>query len=207
MKESSFLKARFVASAFDLSQLPLLKNLSGQRVPEVALVGKSNVGKSSLINDLSRNGTLARISSSPGKTQSINFYLIDDALALVDLPGYGYASVSKEKRKGWGDLIEKYLTERTELALVLLLIDSRRGLSEEDFLFVDWARAHGKPLFVVFTKTDKLSQSEKALLKSPELLAKIPESEFLCYSIKDSKARIHLIYTIYTYLGFNGPHS
>lgn len=164
---------------------------------ELAVIGRSNVGKSSLINSLFKGQKLAKASSTPGKTQSINFFVVDQQLLLVDLPGYGYAKVSKELKEKWSLLIETYLQGRKSLRCVLFLIDSRRLPTDQDITFLQWATHHRIPLLLVFTKTDKLSAQEKqANLKSClnhlESLDLQPK-HFLHYSIKDARARIELI--------------
>lgn len=188
MKKIEFIKARFVASAFDEKTFPKMQDANGTLLPEIALVGRSNVGKSSLINNLLRNPRLAKTSSTPGKTQSINFFCIDEMLGLVDLPGYGYAKVPKQMRGNWGETIEHYLQSRSHLNLILLLIDSRRDLTEEDLAFVQWAQFHHKPLLFVLTKSDKVTPVEVQ-----KRFRSFPETHFLSYSIKDPTARIRLI--------------
>jgi GTP-binding protein len=148
--------SEFVASAFNKESFPKMTTSSGKPMPEVAIVGRSNVGKSSLINHLLRK-KLAKTSSIPGKTQSINFFSVDDQFALVDLPGYGYAKVAKQVREKWGELIDGYLQNRATLRLILFLIDSRREMTEQDRALIDWAAFHQKPLLVIYTKADKLS--------------------------------------------------
>lgn len=197
-KKYPFKEAVFCCSAFKTDQLPTLKTLLNEPVSEIAIVGRSNVGKSSLINHLLNNRTLAKTSSKPGKTQSINFFLIDKELALVDLPGYGYAKVSKDMREEWGAFINTYLETRKNLKLILFLIDIRRTPTEEDCAFIQWAAFHKKPLIVIFTKTDKLKSHEikKAIESSLYLLnSYLPFSEdaFLHYSIKSNQARMDLI--------------
>src|SRR5689334_3642729 len=131
MEKYSFTQGRFIASAFDEDQFPHMRTTQGKTMPEIAIVGRSNVGKSSLINALLKS-TLAKTSSIPGKTQSINFFSIDERLALVDLPGYGYAKVSLDVKEKWSALIEAYLKTRTSLRLILFLLDSRRTPTEQD---------------------------------------------------------------------------
>ncbi len=128
---------------------------------EFAFVGRSNVGKSSLVNKLLNRKSLARVSSAPGKTATINFYDIDDAIYLVDLPGYGYAIRSKEEIEKWGGMIEDYLRNREELERIILLVDSRHEPTKDDFIMLDWIR-HYQPegAIVVATKTDKLKKKE-----------------------------------------------
>lgn len=128
--------------------------------PEIAFAGKSNVGKSSLINALMNRKSLARTSSSPGKTQTINFYNINDAMYLVDLPGYGYAKVSKAEQEKWGKLIERYLHGSQMLRAVFLLIDIRHEPSNNDKMMYDWIVENGYQPIIIATKLDKLKRSQ-----------------------------------------------
>ena len=129
-------------------------------IPEFAFAGRSNVGKSSLINKLLNRKALARVSGTPGKTVTINFYNIDDTIFLVDLPGYGYASRSKEEIKKWGNMIESYLNNREQIYQVFLLVDSRHKPSDQDKMMFDWIRACQESVVVIATKTDKLSKKQ-----------------------------------------------
>ena len=128
--------------------------------PEFAFAGRSNVGKSSLINKLLNRRSLARVSGTPGKTITINFYDIDGTIYLVDLPGYGYAKRSKEERAKWGRMMEDYLANRKELVQTILLVDSRHKPTEDDKLMADWIRHYDGRLIVIATKTDKLKKRE-----------------------------------------------
>jgi len=130
--------------------------------PEFAFAGKSNVGKSSLINALLNRKSFARTSSEPGKTQTINFYKVNDSLYYVDLPGYGYAKVSRETQEKWGKMIEKYLNRSRALRLVFLLVDMRHEPSANDCQMYDWILSQGFRPVVVATKADKLSKNEQA---------------------------------------------
>ncbi len=129
-------------------------------MPEVAFAGKSNVGKSSLINGLINRKALARTSGQPGKTRTINFYNVENLLYIVDLPGYGYAKTSKSERESWGKMIEYYLKRRESLKLVVLLIDIRHEPSENDKMMADWIRQNGFEPIIVATKSDKLKRSQ-----------------------------------------------
>lgn len=129
--------------------------------PEVAFAGKSNVGKSSLLNALVNRKSLARTSSQPGKTQTINFYNVNKSLYLVDLPGYGYASASKEIRESWGKMIERYLHTSKKLKQVFLLIDIRHEPSANDKMMYEWIKSQGYETTVIATKLDKIKRSQK----------------------------------------------
>lgn len=128
--------------------------------PEVAFAGRSNAGKSSLINCLMERKSLARTSSSPGKTQTINYYLINDELYLVDLPGYGYAKTSRETAQKWGRMIEKYLTTSEQLSAVFVLVDIRHTPSEQDLMMIDYLAYLEIETVVIATKADKLKRSQ-----------------------------------------------
>ena len=129
-------------------------------LPEVAFAGRSNVGKSSLLNRLVRRRALARVSRTPGRTQEINFFRVNDAFVLVDLPGYGYARVSKERREQWRPLIEGYLSSSPSLRGVVLLIDVRHEPTSDDRAMLDYLAGTGVPTLVVVTKVDKLSATQ-----------------------------------------------
>jgi len=146
--------ASFVGSYVKPEQYPV------PEMPEIAMCGRSNVGKSSLINTLLRRKKLAKISSTPGKTRTINFYLINQTFYLVDLPGYGYAKVSKKERESWGGMIGNYLSRRTSLREVVLLVDCRHDPSGEDKQMYEWIQQHGFGSVVIATKADKLSRSK-----------------------------------------------
>ncbi|WP_022847737.1 MULTISPECIES: ribosome biogenesis GTP-binding protein YihA/YsxC [unclassified Desulfurobacterium] len=133
---------------------------------EVAFVGRSNVGKSSLLNTIVKNYRLAKVSSSPGKTRSVNFYFVNDRFFVVDLPGYGFARLSKAEQRRWKELIESYLTGRDKLKGVFLLVDSKVGPTDKDIMMKEWLEYYGIPFCVVATKVDRLKkQSERATLK------------------------------------------
>ena len=128
--------------------------------PEIAFAGKSNVGKSSLINALMNRKSYARISATPGKTQTINFYNINDEMYLVDLPGYGYAKVSQQEKEKWGKMIERYLHGSKQLRAVFLLIDIRHEPSANDKMMSDWVVSQGYNPIIIATKLDKLKRSQ-----------------------------------------------
>ncbi len=129
-------------------------------LPEIAFAGRSNVGKSSLINKIMNRKSLARVSSQPGKTATINFFNVDDKLMLVDLPGYGFARVSKAEKKKWGIMIEEYLNTRESLMQVILLVDSRHKPTADDKMMLQFIRAVCPRAVVVATKIDKLKKSQ-----------------------------------------------
>lgn len=150
-----FKKADFVTSAPSLDVCP------NPYFPEICFAGRSNVGKSSLINALVDHKGLARTSNVPGKTQQMNYYRVDDKLFLVDLPGFGYAQVSKEERERWGRDIRDYLLERSTLRLVLHLVDIRHEPSDLDEEFFYWLGTNRLPFSVILTKADKLSYNKQ----------------------------------------------
>jgi len=129
-------------------------------LPEFALAGRSNVGKSSFINKMINRKALARTSSKPGKTQTLNFYLINELLHFVDVPGYGYAKVSKTERAAWGKMIEKYLTTREQLKAVVLIVDLRHPPTKDDVLMYDFAKHYELPVVVIATKADKIPKGK-----------------------------------------------
>jgi GTP-binding protein len=145
--------AEFITSAVKPSQYP------EARYPEVAFAGRSNVGKSSLINTLVNRKRLVKTSSTPGRTQLINFFSVNGALSLVDLPGYGYAKVPESVRSKWGPMIETYLKGRETLNAVVLILDVRRTPGIEEKNFIDWLALYHRPAILVVTKADKLSAS------------------------------------------------
>jgi GTP-binding protein len=146
----------FVGSFFQLSQLPT------NEIPIVALAGRSNVGKSSLLNTLVGQKNMAKVSSTPGKTRSLNFFLVNEKFYLVDLPGYGYAQVSKSIKATWGELIEQFLLKGKNLAGLALLIDSRRDATPEDLQMLDWLSQRTIPCLGVVTKADKVNRDQLA---------------------------------------------
>lgn len=155
-----FKKAHFVTGAPSLSACP------NPFYPEIGLAGRSNVGKSSLINALVSHSGLARTSNTPGKTRQINYYLVDDKTYLVDLPGFGYAKVSKKERERWGRDIRDYLLERPTLRLVIHLVDIRHKPSKLDEEFFYWLGTNRLPFIVVLTKADKISHNKRQQSKA-----------------------------------------
>jgi len=153
MRNMIIKKCEFIKSAVHQNQYPELD------LPEIAFSGRSNVGKSSLINSLLNRKKLVKTSSSPGKTRLINFFMINDEFVLVDLPGYGYAAVSKSQRQAWGKIIENYLRYRENLKNVVLLVDIRHEPTADDKLMYDFIKYYRKSVTVVATKLDKITRS------------------------------------------------
>nr|WP_317282988.1 ribosome biogenesis GTP-binding protein YihA/YsxC [uncultured Sellimonas sp.] len=159
--------------------------------PEIAFAGKSNVGKSSLINALMNRKSLARISATPGKTQTINFYNINDEMYLVDLPGYGYAKVSEQEKIAWGKLIERYLHQSAQLKAVFLLIDIRHAPSANDRIMYEWILNQGYQPVIIATKLDKIkrSQVQKQLKLIREGLQVVKGTTIIPFSAQTKQGR------------------
>lgn len=162
--------------------------------PEFAFVGRSNVGKSSMINKLLNRKSLARVSQTPGKTITINFYNIDDTIFLVDLPGYGYAKRAKTDVESWGNMIDDYLYRRETLRKVMLLVDSRHAPTEDDKMMLDWIRASmpDEGAIVIATKTDKLSKKEleKNLIMIEKELDLTEDDILVPFTIKTDEGKV-----------------
>ncbi|EDU39315.1 ribosome biogenesis GTP-binding protein YsxC [Clostridium sporogenes ATCC 15579] len=152
--EMEIKKAEFVISAVKKAQYPE----DGR--PEIAFVGRSNVGKSTLINTLTNRRKLVKVSSTPGKTRLINFFLINENMYFVDLPGYGYAKVSKKEKENWGYIMEQYLVERDQLKKIVLLVDSRHKPTSDDINMYNWIKHYNYEVLVVGTKLDKLKRND-----------------------------------------------
>jgi len=149
-------EAKIEISAVSQKQYP------NNNLPEIALAGRSNVGKSSFINRMISRRNLVRTSSKPGKTRTLNFYLMNDSFYFVDVPGYGYAKVSKTEREKWGQMMEEYFETRESLQLVVLVIDSRHKPTEDDVNMVQYISYLERPLLIIATKVDKLKRNERA---------------------------------------------
>jgi GTP-binding protein len=150
-------QAEFVSSITDVKQL------TGKKLPEFAFIGRSNVGKSSLINMLTNRKSLAKVSSTPGKTQTINHYIINQSWYLVDLPGYGFASVSKDTHQTFGKIIDNYIRDSENFFFIFVLIDLRLEPQKNDLSFLEWAGSNEVPLGIIFTKADKLATGKVQL--------------------------------------------
>lgn len=169
----------------------ITSKLPDTTLPEIAFAGKSNVGKSSLINALMNRKSLARTSATPGKTQTINFYNINQEMYLVDLPGYGYAKVSPKEKEEWGKLIERYLNGSSQLKAVFLLIDIRHDPSANDKMMYDWIINQGYNPIIIATKLDKLkrSQVQKHVKMIKQGLNLIPGTQILPFSATSKQGR------------------
>lgn len=156
-----------------LSSSPHLENTPPDEGKEIAFAGRSNAGKSSAINSLTRQNSLARISKTPGRTQMLNFFTVNEELRFVDLPGYGYAKVPPEIKRKWHKLMESYLTGRKSLCAIILVMDVRLPLTEFDWQMVEWCQHNSLPLHIILTKADKLTfgSAKNTLLKVQNELA------------------------------------
>lgn len=173
-------EAKFIAGAGRIWQLPKLA------LPEVAFIGKSNVGKSSLINMICRRKSLAKVSNTPGRTRQINFFSIGDKLILVDLPGYGYANVEGKVKFSWEKLITFYLSGRENLRLVNLLIDARRGIKENDIIVMSMLNSWNRKFQIIFTKVDKIKFADQFSKESQNYLSALGYSCSVIYTSSKS---------------------
>ncbi|MBQ9263313.1 MAG: YihA family ribosome biogenesis GTP-binding protein [Clostridia bacterium] len=163
-------------------------------LPQIAVAGKSNVGKSSLINSLCRRKALAKTSATPGKTRLINLFLLNSAFHLVDLPGYGFARVDKKEKLRWGDMMEKYFRETEQLKLTLHLVDIRHEPTQDDVQMNAFLRATGQPFLVVATKADKISRGARMKQLAPICRAlQVQPWQVLCYSSENGDGREQLL--------------
>lgn len=194
-------RAAFMLSAARLAQCPT------DHGAEVAFAGRSNAGKSSAINTICAQTKLARTSKTPGRTQQINFFALDEQRRLVDLPGYGFARIPEELRRAWGRLVEGYLRERQSLTGIVLLMDVRHPLKEQDRQLIRWAAALAIPLHVLLTKSDKLARgaAKSALLAVSRELATVPATTVQLFSaldgsgIDEARARLDAWFTTTTH--------
>jgi len=179
------LSAEFVLSAREPAHYPPAV------LPEIAFAGRSNVGKSSLINTLVKRKGLARTSNTPGRTQEINFFTVNNRFAFIDLPGYGYAKVPEAIRKHWGPMIETYLRERQTLRLVVLILDIRRDPSDEDRQLIGWLQFYRLRFLIVLTKIDKLSRNQlgERQRRIGENLALSPAMPLISFSAKTGEGK------------------
>jgi len=177
--------AEFIKSAVWPPQYP------PATMPEIAFVGRSNVGKSSLINTLVGRKNLAKTSNTPGRTQLINFFTINEKISFVDLPGYGFAKVSRSVKKDWGDMIEAYLRERQSLCLVVFILDVRRDPSTDDLSLRDWLAHYRIPYVFILTKVDKLSNNQAMSRKKAieKIIDSSTKNKLILFSAKTKKGK------------------
>jgi GTP-binding protein len=192
------ISAEFLVAAAKIEQCPAGQN------PEVALAGRSNVGKSSLLNNLVRKRNLAIVSKTPGRTQTINFYLVQKEFFLVDLPGYGFARVPAEVKRRWSSLVERYLQQREQLRGVVLVVDVRHPPTDLDHQLGEWLKYFGVPFAVVATKADKISRSQgprqlMIIKKTLQLTENVP---LLMFSAQTGEGRRELWRVIGRWVGF-----
>ena len=194
MADFAFKNPSFIKTAVYPKDFPKLKNDKGLALPEIAVAGRSNVGKSSLLNNLFQRRKLVKTSSTPGKTQALNFFTLNDQLAFVDLPGYGFAKVPISVRKRWGPMVQGYFENRETLRLVLLLFDIRRIPNDEDRQLIEWASHNELGLILILTKTDKVKRNEKAANTQKILKAfDVENLHYVHYSSTKNQGRNELI--------------
>jgi len=190
-----YFDAKLVISAAGKNQWP------DSDLPEIVLAGKSNVGKSSLINTLLNRKSLAYVGKTPGKTRLLNFYEVNQKFMMVDVPGYGFAQRSHNELVAFGKLMEEYFHERQQLKVCVLIIDLRHGPSKDDLTMLEFVRANGIPVVVVATKQDQCNQSETA--KNRKLISEkcnVPAHQIILFSSKTRKGRDELIARIFSYI-------
>ncbi|MGY3779601.1 ribosome biogenesis GTP-binding protein YihA/YsxC [Isobaculum melis] len=193
-------KADIVISAVGPAQYP------DTGLPEIALAGRSNVGKSSFINKMIHRKGLARTSSKPGKTQTLNFYIIQELFYFVDVPGYGYAKVSKTERAKWGKMLETYFTERETLKAAISVVDLRHAPSREDVQMYEFLKYYNIPVIVVATKADKIPRSKwnKHVKQVKDGLDFDPNDEFVMFSSETGEGEKQAWQIIEKYIGYEG---
>ena len=192
----NYAKIEFVKSAYKMVQVP------EEALPEIAFAGRSNVGKSSLINRLVNRNGLVKVSARPGKTQSLNYFIVDSKLYLVDLPGYGFAKVSRKLQDDWQELVTDYLSTSPTLRCVVVLIDIRHALKSQDRELIEWLRMRGRPFIIVYTKRDKLSNNEQAKqAASLDAALGLNKQDRVLFSAKTGDGKAELMAAIATFLG------
>lgn len=192
LRNPSMLK---IKNAEFVKSITHLKDCPRPALPEIAIVGRSNVGKSSLINCLVNVKNIARVSKQPGKTRTINYIAVNNKFYLVDLPGYGFAKVSKQEQKGWQKIIEDYLLNSKQLKVLVLLIDSKTGPKENDLQLLEWLEYQRIPCRIVATKSDKISRSARAI-QAKQIYEKLnlnPQEPLLFFSAKNRSGREEIL--------------
>jgi GTP-binding protein len=199
-QEMKITSAEFLKSGFQVADWPI------EQLPEIAFMGRSNVGKSSLINSLLSVRGLARTSSTPGRTQSLNFFLINRRFRFVDLPGFGYARVPKAIKASWGEMVSSYLAKREQLVLSIHIVDSRHEPTTLDLQLHEWLEHSARPRLIVATKSDKLSNNE--LKQSLGRVKRVfSEDRVVAFSARTGRGGNEVWQAIENALaGFNHPH-
>jgi GTP-binding protein len=199
-EEMKITSAEFLKSSFQVADWPI------EQLPEIAFMGRSNVGKSSLINSLLSVRGLARTSSTPGRTQSLNFFLINRRFRFVDLPGFGYARVPKAIKASWGEMVSSYLAKREQLVLSIHIVDSRHEPTTLDLQLHEWLEHSARPRLIVATKSDKLSNNE--LKQSLGRVKRVfSEDRVVAFSARTGRGGNEVWQAIENALaGFNHPH-
>ena len=188
IKKIEWTHPRFIKSAQEFKECPSPKDPRGHYLPEIAIVGRSNVGKSTLLNYLFATQKLAKVSSTPGKTQLINFFSLSDQLSFVDLPGYGFAEVPLKVRVKWGPMIQEYLSKREQLQILLFLFDIRRTPNQEDLELMRWIEHAQKKVILVLTKIDKVSHQQ--MVTNTQEILKTFKAENMQYVLCSAPKRI-----------------
>lgn len=190
-----------IKSADFVTSMPQYTDFEGKGLPQIAVVGKSNVGKSSLINRLCRRNKLARTSSTPGKTRLINVFLLNRLFHLVDLPGYGFAKVDKQEKARWGTMMQEYFEHSDELLHVFCLVDIRHEPTEDDVQMNTFLRQMGIPFTVIATKCDKISRGARQKQLAPICRALLVQPwQIICFSSEDGSGRTELLNRLYELL-------
>ncbi len=193
-------KAEFITS------MPAYTDFPGKGLPQIAVVGKSNVGKSSLINRLCMRNKLARTSSTPGKTRLINVFELNEAFHLIDLPGYGFAKVDKQEKARWGNMMQKYFEQSSELLHVLTLVDIRHDPTQDDLQMNQYLRQMNIPYTVIATKSDKISRGARQKQLAPICRGLLVQPwQVLCFSSEDGTGRDQLLELLEQILAQAGP--
>lgn len=189
-------QAEFTISAVAPKQYP------AENLPEIALAGRSNVGKSSFINKMINRKALARTSSKPGKTQTLNYYFINEFFYFVDVPGYGYAKVSKTEREAWGKMMETYFSEREPLRATILVVDIRHKPTNDDVMMYDFLKHYQIPVIIIATKLDKIKKGQvnKQLKLIKETLAVEPGDQLIAFSSETAQGKETAWQVIQSYL-------